>query len=93
MHCSMRSNVSHCFVDKIQPGAVVSMRDFSVQRKDEYRVIRENDYAIEVNGTTKIRKVCNKVGGFLRHPFQLMEFENIQPTEKKYLIGTYLTIK
>ena len=88
MHCTMKSNISHCFAEKIQPGSVVSMRSFVVHRRDEYRIIRDNDYAIEVNGSTVVRKVCNKVGGFLRHPFQLMDFESIQPTEGKYLIGT-----
>ena len=88
MHCSMKSNISHCFADKIQPGSVVSMKSFTVHRRDEYRIIRDNDYSIEVNGSTVVRKVCNKLGGFVRHPFQLMDFESIQPTEKKYLIGT-----
>lgn len=63
-----------------------------MHRRDEYRIIRDNDYAIELNGSTVVRKVCNKVGGFLRHPFQLTDFESIQPTEKKYLIGATLFI-
>ncbi|GJZ18528.1 hypothetical protein Tco_0554651 [Tanacetum coccineum] len=53
IHSTMKSNVSHCFIDNIKEGNVVSMR----------------------------------------HPFQLMEFEAIQPTEKKYMIDVtgYIT--
>ncbi|KAL6517891.1 hypothetical protein OROMI_033592 [Orobanche minor] len=86
MHCTMRSNISHCFIDKIQEGVVVCMRSFTVQKRDEYRIIKDNDHFIELNGSTLVRKAGKQVGGFVRHPFQLMEFEKIQPTEKKYLI-------
>ncbi|KAL6577449.1 hypothetical protein OROMI_011725 [Orobanche minor] len=86
MHCTMRSNISHCFIDKIQEGVVVCMRSFTVQKRDEYRIIKDNDHFIELNGSTLVRKAGKQVGGFVRHPFQLMEFEKIQPTKKKYLI-------
>ncbi|GKC33377.1 hypothetical protein Tco_1040671, partial [Tanacetum coccineum] len=42
MHCTIKSNISHSFIGKIQEEVVVSVR----------------------------------------HPFQLTEFEDIQPTEK-----------
>ncbi|KAL6549360.1 hypothetical protein OROHE_008477 [Orobanche hederae] len=86
MHCTMKSNISHCFNDKVQEGSVVSMRYFSVQKKDEYRIIKDNTYLIELNGSTSIRKATVNVGCFVRHPFRLMDFENIQPTERKYSI-------
>ncbi|KAL6547461.1 hypothetical protein OROMI_023182 [Orobanche minor] len=86
MHCTMRSNISHCFIDKIQEGVVVCMRSFTMQKRDEYRIIKDNDHFIELNGSTLVRKAGKQVGGFVRHPFQLMEFEKIQPTKKKYLI-------
>ncbi|KAL6547418.1 hypothetical protein OROMI_023139 [Orobanche minor] len=85
MHCTMRSNTSHCFIDKIQEGVIVCMRSFTVQKRDEYRIIKDNDHFIELNGSALVRKDGKQVGGFVRHPFQLMEFEKIQPTEK-YLI-------
>ncbi|KAL6520730.1 hypothetical protein OROHE_016911 [Orobanche hederae] len=93
MHCTMRSNISHCFIDKIQ-GGVVCMRSFTVQKRDEYRIIKDNDHFIELNGSTLVRKAGKQVGGFVRHPFRLMEFEKIQPTEKNIslVIGFIATV-
>ncbi|KAL6558413.1 hypothetical protein OROMI_018763 [Orobanche minor] len=85
MHCTMKSNISHCFNDKVQEGSVVSMRYFTVQKKDEYRIIKDNTYLIELNGSTSIRKATVNVGCFVRHPFRLMDFENIQPTERNII--------
>ncbi|GJV38867.1 replication protein A 70 kDa DNA-binding subunit C-like protein [Tanacetum coccineum] len=93
MHSTMKSNVSHCFIDKIKEGNVVSMRSFTVQKNNEYRILKDNAYLIELNGSTSVRKATTNVGCFVRHPFQLMEFEAIQPTEKKYMIDVtgYIT--
>ncbi|KAL6507132.1 hypothetical protein OROHE_022031 [Orobanche hederae] len=62
MHCTMKSNISHCFNDKVQEGSVVSMRYFTVQKKDEYRIIKDNTYLIELNGSTSIKKATVNVG-------------------------------
>ena len=56
MHCTMKSNISHCFSDKLQEGSVVSMRYFTVQTKDEYRIIKDNTYLIKLNSSTSVRK-------------------------------------
>ena len=62
------------------------MRSFTVQRRDEYRIIKDNDHFIQLNGSTLVRKTGKQVGSFVTHSFYLMDFENIQP--KKNLIST-----
>ncbi|GJS17061.1 replication protein A 70 kDa DNA-binding subunit C-like protein [Tanacetum coccineum] len=60
--------------EKIEEGGVVSMRSITLQKKDEYRIMKDNAYLIELNGSTSVRKATTNVGCFVRHPFHLMEF-------------------
>ncbi|GKC06887.1 hypothetical protein Tco_0998497 [Tanacetum coccineum] len=82
---------SHCD-EKIEEGGVVSMRSITLQKKDEYRIMKDNAYLIELNGSTSVRKATTNVGCFVRHPFHLMEFEDIQPTEKIDVIGMWANL-
>lgn len=41
MHCMIKCNISHNFVDKLQEGIVYSIKGFTVQpNKDEYWIIK-----------------------------------------------------
>nr|GEW14105.1 hypothetical protein [Tanacetum cinerariifolium] len=41
----------------------------------------------EFDGSTTIRKDFVKADGFVIYPFQLVDFDGIEPSNKKYLIG------
>ena len=87
IHCTARSNIAHNFVG-LKEGCVYSIKNFIVQQnKDEYRIIRQNPFMIEFDGSTRTRKVSVNTDGFNRYPFELAEFDDIEPTNNKYLIG------
>ncbi|GKA95360.1 hypothetical protein Tco_0817398 [Tanacetum coccineum] len=47
----------------------------------------KNDiFMIEFDGATSIRKAFVKADGFVHYPFQLLDFDGIEPTDNKYLI-------
>lgn len=88
MHCTTKASVSHNFVDKLKDGMIYLIKDFTViANKDEYRVLKDSAWMIEFDGSTTVRKAAVKPDGFVRHPFELVAFENLQATENKFLIG------
>ncbi|GJS15655.1 hypothetical protein Tco_0410127 [Tanacetum coccineum] len=54
--------------------------------KEEYRIIKNDTYMLEFDGSMTIRKALVKVEGFLRYPFQLQDLNGIEPSDNKYLI-------
>ncbi|KAL6515395.1 Replication factor A protein 1 [Orobanche minor] len=93
MHCTSKGNVSHNFFDKLKDGVIYSIKDFTViENKDEYRVLKDSAYMIEFDGATTVRKAAVKPDGFVRHPFQLVAFESLKPTDNKCLIGKMLLV-
>ncbi|XP_071697351.1 replication factor A protein 1-like [Rutidosis leptorrhynchoides] len=87
MQCTAKSNVAHCFINKLQEGCVYSIGMFSViPNKNEYRILKDNQLMLELQGSTYVRKDTIDVAGFIRHPFQCVEFENLTPTFKEYLV-------
>lgn len=87
MHCYARSNIAHNFVG-LKEGSVYSIKNFIVQpNKDEYRIIKQDPYILEFDGSTIIRKVSVSPNGFVRYPFELADFDEIEPTNNKNLIG------
>ncbi|PWA99768.1 nucleic acid-binding, OB-fold protein [Artemisia annua] len=57
MSCTAPCEAIYHIVSKkrIQEGVDLSMRSFTVQRRDEYRIIKENDHFIQLNGSTLVR--------------------------------------
>ena len=87
MHCTARSNIAHNFVG-LKEGSVYSIKNFIVQpNKDDYRIIRQDPYMLEFDGSTTTRKVFVISDGYVRYPFELADFDDIEPTDNKYLIG------
>ena len=87
MHCTARSNIAHNFVG-LKEGSVYSIKNFIVQpNKDDYRIIRHDPYMLEFDGSTTTRKVSVTSDAFVRYPFELADFDEIEPTDNKYLIG------
>ncbi|KAL6552459.1 hypothetical protein OROHE_007823 [Orobanche hederae] len=68
-------------------GVVYSIKNFILQpNKDDYRIIRHDPLMLEFDGSTTTRKVSVKSGVFVKYPFELADFDDIKPTNIKYLI-------
>ena len=77
----------------LQEGVVFYIKNFNVQpNKDEYRIIRQDPYILEFDGSTIIRKVSVNPKAFVRYPFELADFDEIEPTDNKYLIGKAVSL-
>ena len=63
-----------------------------MQNKEDFRIRKDDTFMLEFDGATTIRKSLVIYEGFVRYPFQLVDFDHIQPTEKKYLIGNLLFV-
>ena len=53
----------------------------------KYRIIKDNTYMIQLHESTSVSKSVVKGDGFVRYPFQIVNFDDLQPTCKKYLVG------
>ncbi|KAL6542407.1 hypothetical protein OROMI_024009 [Orobanche minor] len=88
MHCTAKSNTAHNFVDKLKEGIIYYINDFTVlSNKEDYRIMKDSAYMIEFDGATSMRRSSVKPDGFVRHPFDLNDFDNLQPTNNKFLIA------
>ncbi|GJT56208.1 reverse transcriptase domain-containing protein [Tanacetum coccineum] len=86
IHYTTRKNVAHNFV-RLKEGGIYLIKKFTVHpKKEEYRIRKNNTFMIEFDGATTIRKPFVKVVGFVHYPFQLVDFDGIEPTNNKYLI-------
>nr|GEV21435.1 replication protein A 70 kDa DNA-binding subunit C-like [Tanacetum cinerariifolium] len=54
---------------------------------EEYRVIKDDNFMLEFDGSTTFRKVSVKADGFVRYPLKLVDLNVIEPADNKYLIG------
>ncbi|KAL6549374.1 hypothetical protein OROHE_008491 [Orobanche hederae] len=87
MHCTAKSNTAHNFVDKLKEGIIYYINDFTVlSNKEDYRIMKDSAYMIEFDGAASMRRSSVKPDGFVRHPFDLIDFDNLQPTNNKFLI-------
>ncbi|GJT76864.1 reverse transcriptase domain-containing protein [Tanacetum coccineum] len=90
MHCTTRGNIAHNFL-RLKEGAIYSVKNFTVQpNKDDFRVLRFAHFIVEMDVDTIVRRSAVKPDGFARYPFQLVEFDSLEPTNNKYLIGKAL---
>nr|GEZ77560.1 hypothetical protein [Tanacetum cinerariifolium] len=86
VYCIARSNVANNYL-KQKEGAIYSIKNFTVKpNKEEYRILKNVTIMLEFDGSTTIRKVFVKAEGFVRYSFELVDFDIIEPTNKKYLI-------
>ncbi|KAL6542499.1 hypothetical protein OROMI_024101 [Orobanche minor] len=53
---------------------------------EDYRIKKESAYMIGFHGGTTVRRSSVKADGFVRHPFDLIDFDDLQVTNNKYLI-------
>ncbi|GJW91892.1 replication protein A 70 kDa DNA-binding subunit C-like protein, partial [Tanacetum coccineum] len=86
IHCSAKATVSHNFL-RLKEGGIYSVKKFVVKpNKDEYRILKNDAYMLEFYGSKTIRKASVKAYGFVRYPFQLRDFDDIELSDNKYLI-------
>ncbi|GKD32126.1 mediator of RNA polymerase II transcription subunit 34 isoform X2 [Tanacetum coccineum] len=85
IHCSARSTVAHNFL-RLKEGGIYSVKNFVVlPNKDEFRIFRHDMFMIEFDGETTARKVSADPYGFRIYPFRLIEFDQVEPANNKYL--------
>ncbi|GKC09841.1 hypothetical protein Tco_1001451 [Tanacetum coccineum] len=60
--------------------------------KDEFWVFRHDMLMLEFDGSTTIRKGSANIAGFVRYTFQLVDFDDIELTNNKYMIGAFMMI-
>ncbi|KAL6544625.1 hypothetical protein OROMI_023487 [Orobanche minor] len=86
MHCTAKSKTSHNFVDRLKDGIIYTINDFVVRpNTEEYRIKKESAYMIEFHGGTTVRRSPVKADGFVRHHFDLIDFNDLQVSNNKYL--------
>ncbi|KAL6513881.1 hypothetical protein OROHE_019337 [Orobanche hederae] len=87
MHCTAKSKTSHIFVDRLKEGIIYTINDFAVlPNTEDYRIKKESAYIIEFHGGTTVRRSPVKADGFVRHPFDLIDFDDLHVSNNKYLI-------
>ncbi|GKC23729.1 hypothetical protein Tco_1025879, partial [Tanacetum coccineum] len=86
IHCSARASVAHNFL-RLKEGGIYSVTNFAVKpNKEEYRVIKDDSFMLEFDGSTAFKRVSVKADGFVRYPLNLVGFDAIEPADNKYLI-------
>ncbi|KAL6511289.1 hypothetical protein OROHE_020513 [Orobanche hederae] len=87
MHCTAKAKTAHTFVTKLKEGNIYNINQFTViPNTEEYRIMKKSAYIIEFHGGTTVRKSLVKSDGFVRHPFDLIAFDDLQVTDNKHLI-------
>nr|GEU42299.1 hypothetical protein [Tanacetum cinerariifolium] len=90
MHTTTRGNIAYNFL-RLKEGGIYSVKNFDVgSNEEEYWVIKNATFMLEFNGATTIRKAFVKPDGFIIYSFQLVEFDNLENTNNKYLIGSFI---
>ncbi|XP_071714337.1 replication factor A protein 1-like [Rutidosis leptorrhynchoides] len=83
-----KHNIAHHFITRLKEGSVYLLKDFEVvANRDEYRILRANNVIIQLQGSTYFdRQAIAVKDGYIRHPFDCIEIEDLVLTERKYLI-------
>ncbi|GKF17162.1 putative zinc finger, CCHC-type containing protein [Tanacetum coccineum] len=90
IHCTAKGNIAHNFL-RLKEGGIYSIKNFAVHpNKDDFRVVKHVTFMLKFDGATTIRNSSVSDVGFLRYPFQLVDFDRIKATNNKYLIGMYI---
>ncbi|KAL6552733.1 hypothetical protein OROHE_008097 [Orobanche hederae] len=88
MHCTAKAKTAHTSVTKLKEGNIYTINQFAIiPNTEEYRIMKKSAYIIEFHGGITVRKSLVKSDGFVRHPFDLITFDDLQVTDNKHLIG------
>ncbi|KAJ0507825.1 putative nucleic acid-binding protein [Helianthus annuus] len=61
IHCTARNNIAHYFFDKLKERGVYILKGFTVQRTDQYRILKDSPFVIWLNGSTTVKRVTIRV--------------------------------
>nr|XP_043620001.1 replication protein A 70 kDa DNA-binding subunit-like [Erigeron canadensis] len=95
IHCYAKSFIAHRFQKILEEGCLYSIKAFAVvPNPEKYRVLKDSDYMIDLQGSTVVRKATDEIEKFNRYPFQLVPFEELTPTDNKHFVDVigYVTI-
>nr|GEW37113.1 hypothetical protein [Tanacetum cinerariifolium] len=90
---SAKATIAHNFL-RLKGGGIFLIKNFVVRpNKDEFRVFRHDMFMLEFDGSTTIRKVFANGVDFVRYTFQLVDFDDIELTNNKYMtdVSGYVT--
>nr|GEV07796.1 hypothetical protein [Tanacetum cinerariifolium] len=77
------ASVAHNFL-RLKEGGIYSVKIFVVKpNKDEYRVIKDDNFMLEYDCSTTFKRVFVKADGFVRYPLNLVDFDAIEPADNK----------
>ncbi|GJU73493.1 hypothetical protein Tco_1264898 [Tanacetum coccineum] len=86
IHCSAWANIAYNFL-RLKEGGIYSVKFFAVKpNKEEYRVIKDDSFMLEFDGSMTFKRVYVKADGFVKYPLNLVDFDVIEPADNKYLI-------
>nr|GEZ57281.1 hypothetical protein [Tanacetum cinerariifolium] len=69
--------MAHNFL-RLKEGGIYAVKSFVVlPNKDEFQIFKQHMFMLEFDGETTARKVSVDPHGYLRYPFQLMDFNNV----------------
>ncbi|GJS36370.1 replication protein A 70 kDa DNA-binding subunit C-like protein [Tanacetum coccineum] len=92
IHCTPKASIAHNFL-RLKEGDIYSIKNFVVlPNKDEYRIFKHDKIMLEFDGETTVRKVSVNGLGFLIYPFQLIDFDRIEPANNKCNRGQSLRV-
>nr|GEW84972.1 hypothetical protein [Tanacetum cinerariifolium] len=74
---------SQLYLDDLEIGVTGFM---FVMNKDEFHILMNAPFIVEFDGETSVHKASVKSNGFIRYPFELVDLENLEVTNNKYLI-------
>ncbi|GJW72188.1 reverse transcriptase domain-containing protein [Tanacetum coccineum] len=63
IHCSAKATVAHNFL-RLKVGSIYSVKNFVVKPNKEYRILKNDTYMLEFDGSATIRKALVKKDGF-----------------------------
>ncbi|GJT14440.1 retrovirus-related pol polyprotein from transposon TNT 1-94 [Tanacetum coccineum] len=93
IHCTAKATISHNFL-RLKEGRIFLIKNFAVRpNKDEFWVFRHDMFMLEFDRSTTIRKVSANSVGFVRYTFQLVDFDDIDLINNKYMIANKLSTK
>ena len=88
MHCTAMSKRIRSFVNRLKEGNIYTINHFAViPNTEEYPIIGNSAYIIHFHGHITARRSSVKSDGFVRHPFDLLPFDDLQDMDETYLIG------
>lgn len=87
-------NLARRLNDKLKEGYIYFIKNFSVvPNREKYRVVVNNDFMLELNAETMVKRVDDDVSEIPRHAFEFVELDNLEPNANEHFVGIFLIEK